>query len=133
MVLELLALRSPDSAAIPSAVGAPHIVNPTKKINSRMPIFFIFFVPEESCLDLDVVGQVVIHLRPGDGSTWRRGLALQVHGITKSDSVLARLDFDVGARARPDLDGVVSGSCRISGLELGSRILFEELDTQKST
>ena len=98
-----------------------------------MPIFFIFFLPEESCLDLDVVGQVVVNLGPGDGSTWRGGLALQIHSVTKSDSVLARLDFDVGARARPDLDGVVSGSCGISGLKLGPGVLFEELDTQKST
>jgi hypothetical protein len=75
---------------------------------------------------LDVVGQVVVHLGPGDGSTWRRGLALQVHGVTKSDSVLARLDFDVGTRARPDLDRVVSGSCGISGFELRSWIPFED-------
>jgi hypothetical protein len=81
MVLELLALRSPDSAAISSAVGAPHIVNPTKKLIPECRFFSFFLLPEESCLDLDVVGQVVVHLGPGDCSTWSGGLALQVNGV----------------------------------------------------
>jgi hypothetical protein len=82
MVLELLALRSPDSAAISSAIGAPHIVNSIKKkFDFRKTCFFLVLLPEESCLNLDVVGQVVVHLGPGDCSTWSGGLALQVNGV----------------------------------------------------